>query len=80
MDDDYSTEKFNSIRNEMSHIWGGIFVTGGGAITIVLTMALNPLQITFSVLGFWLAITLLNAYITRRLELLTILNELQKEK
>lgn len=80
MNNDYSVEKLNSIRNEMSHIWGGIFVTGGGAITIVLTMNWNILQITFCLLGLLLSLTFVNAYLTKRIDLVNTLDELKEEK
>lgn len=32
MDTSYLREKANCLRNEMNHIWGAIFIMGGGAI------------------------------------------------
>jgi len=49
MDNDYIAEKLNSIRNEMSHLWGGAFVTGGGTFTLLST-SLNNLKIAFVIL------------------------------
>ncbi len=32
MSDNYLREKANCLRNEMNHLWGAMFITGGGAI------------------------------------------------
>lgn len=32
MNDNYLREKANCLRNEMKHLWGAMFITGGGAI------------------------------------------------
>ena len=31
------TERLNCIRNEMTHLWGGVFVTAGGSIALFLS-------------------------------------------
>lgn len=79
MNDIYMTEKLNSIRNEMSHLWGGIFITGGGAITIILTTGWTTLQITFCILGVLMSVLFINAYLIRKQELMNNLSELNKE-
>lgn len=32
MDTDYLKEKANCLRNEMNHLWTGMFITSGGAV------------------------------------------------
>lgn len=79
MNNDYTLEKLNSIRNEMSHFWGGIFITGGGAFTIISTASLNSTKVIITILGVIMMLVFINAYIMRRTELLNILQELKQE-
>lgn len=74
----YLSEKLDSIRNEMSHCWGGIFVVGGGTITLAVT-ELSPLKILFFVSGLILTVLLVNAYLIRKTELSNVLKQLHKE-
>lgn len=76
MNNDSLIEKIGAIKNEMSHIWGGIFVTGGGAITLMFT-EVNALKLTFIILGFLFAMLFTNAYIIRKQELMNYLKELE---
>ncbi|MFA7659117.1 MAG: hypothetical protein WCY19_06770 [Candidatus Gastranaerophilaceae bacterium] len=78
MENDYLSEKIGAIKNEMSHIWGGIFVMGGGAITLMFTEP-NTLKVFIIVLGFSMALIFINAYFIRKQELLEILNKLKRE-
>jgi len=78
MSNDYTLEKLSSIRSEMSHFWGGIFITGGGASTIIST-SLNDTKVVIATLGVIMMLVFINAYIIRRTELLDILQELKKE-
>lgn len=78
MNKDSLIEKIGAIKNEMSHIWGAIFVTGGGAITLMFT-ELSALKLAFVVLGFLFAILFINAYAIRRQELIDYLKELEVE-
>ena len=36
MDELYNQELLSSIRNEMTHLWGSIFVVGGGSIVLLM--------------------------------------------
>lgn len=74
----YLSEKLNSIRNEMSHCWGGIFVVGGGTATIAI-MQMSPLKMLLLILGAVLTILLINAYFIRKNELMGVLKQLHKE-
>lgn len=78
MDNDYLVEKIGAVKNEMSHIWGGIFVTGGGSITLMFTEA-NIFKWVFIAVGIMLTILFINAYITKRIELINFLKELKEE-
>lgn len=78
MNDKYLSEKLSSIRNEMSHIWGGIFIMGGGAITLMFTST-NALKTFIIFLGFLMVLIFINAYFIRKQELLDALKELKRE-
>ncbi len=62
----------------MSHIWGGIFVTGGGIFTLAVT-TFTPLKLTLVILGLFLTILFINGYFLRRNELLYILRQMEEE-
>lgn len=76
MDTSYLREKANCLRNEMNHIWGAIFIMGGGAIGFSVLQEKNMWIYAFIVTGFFLASVFLNAYMARRIELFKILNKL----
>lgn len=78
MNNNYITEKIGAIKNEMSHIWGAIFVTGGGTATFIFT-DLTPLKIAFIVLGIYLTVLFINAYIIRKNELMDYLEKLGED-
>ena len=50
MSDLYNQELLNSIRNEMTHLWGAIFATSGGVIALILG-ELNILKVFFVIFG-----------------------------
>lgn len=62
---EYLVEKLNSIRNEMSHLWGAIFVIGGGTFTFAVT-EMTTLKTIFIALGIPLAILFINAYFFKK--------------
>ena len=62
----------------MSHLWGGSFVMGGGAITLAITSP-NILKSALALLGLVMTILFMNAYFLRKQEVLDILNELKQE-
>jgi len=80
MDRDYLMEKSSALRNEMSHIWGGAFVIGGGISTIVLTLNWNLVKILFCLIGFLFIIIFLNAYMIKRMDLVNTINKLKEGK
>lgn len=80
MDKDYLMEKLSALRNEMSHLWGGIFVTGGGASTIILAASKSLTQIIFCIIGFSLMLIFLNAYLSKRIAIEDILNKLKEDE
>lgn len=79
MNDNYLKEKANSIRNEMSHLWTAMFITGGGAIGFTVFENKNVMIIFYIVVGIILAIVCFNAYITRRNQLLNIVSYLNSQ-
>lgn len=79
MDEKYLTEKLNSIRNEMSHLWGTVFVTLGGAFTLVST-PFSVVRLVLAFISFCVTGIFINAYFLRRDELLNILHGLKMEE
>lgn len=71
-------EKLNSLRNEMTHIWGSAFILCGGSMTLLFN-EYNPIKYFFGVLGFVLTIIIFNAYFTRRIEMQKMLKDLEEE-
>lgn len=72
-------EKLNSIRNEMTHLWGSVFILGGGSIAFVM----NKPSISTYIIGFVgiiIAILFFNAYFVRRVEMFKMLESLEDEK
>ena len=74
---EYLIETLNSLRNEMSHLWGAVFVTCGGAITLF-TTGYRSEKLMFIILGLVLAIMFINAYMIRRDEVKDILKKIRK--
>ena len=71
-------ERLNSIRNEMTHLWGSVFVLGGGSIALFL----GEFSVRNFVLGFvgvMLTILMFNTYFLRRIELQKMIKDLEEE-
>lgn len=80
MNDNYLSEKLNSIRNEMSHLWGAIFITGGGTIAIIAAATWDATKITLCLLGIFMTMLFINAYMVRKDNLMNTLKKLKKEE
>ena len=80
MDKEYLAEKLNSIRNELSHVWGGIFVIGGGAATLLSVSHWTIINMCLFIIGIILTITFINAYIIRKEEMMNMLKEFKEYK
>lgn len=78
MNNECLVEKIGAIKNEMSHIWGAIFVIGGGTITLA-TTELNLLKWVFILVGIFFTIIFVNAYAIRKQELMNYLKELEEK-
>ena len=72
-------EKLNSIRNEMTHLWTSFFIVGGGSLTLILSKPTFVIAVC-AVIGVFISIVFLNAYIMRRTELLKLLKNLEEKK
>ena len=72
------TEKLNSSRNEMTHLLGSIFVTFGSSIAILFNNP-NIIMCIFGVVGIILALSFLNAYFVRRMEVLKLIKNLENQ-
>ena len=68
-------EKLNSIRNEMTHLWGSIFIVGGGSMALLLNNS-GVKDYIIGMLGIFLTIIFINAYFVRRYEVVKIINNL----
>lgn len=77
MKDKVIAEKLNSIRNEMTHLWGSVFILGGGSIALFLdTFSLKNWLLGF--IGIILAILLFNTYFLRRVELQKMIKNMEE--
>lgn len=63
----------------MTHLWGSVFLIGGGSISITLQCPGLKGQI-FGAAGIFLALILAYAYFIRREETIRIVNEIEKGK
>ena len=79
MDENYLKEKLNSIRSEMNHLWTGMLVTFGGAIGFMTVENMTILKLVFILLGIFMGILFINAYMIRRTELKNIIKLIKKE-
>ena len=77
MDNIFEVEKLNSIRNEMTHLWGSVFVTAGGSIDLFLNSS-SLVNYVLGVAGIIISIIMANAYFIRRNEVVKILKSLEK--
>lgn len=78
MSKSYLKEKASCLRNEMNHLWGAIFIMGGGAIGFSIVEEKTILIYLYIIAGFFWAIVLFNAYFTKRVELTKILEKIKK--
>lgn len=71
-------EKLNLLRNEMSHLWGSVFIVGGGSFTFVIN---EPSLIKYIIgfIGIIFALLFLNAYFIRRTEVFKLIQSLEAE-
>ena len=76
MDNIFEVEKLNSIRNEMTHLWGSIFIVGGGSIALLLNSS-SVLGYILAIVGALLSIILAQAYFVRRNEVVKIVKNLE---
>ena len=78
MDTDYLKEKANCLRNEMSHLWTGTFITCGGAIGFSVLEQKNSYIFIYITFGLLLTILFINGYMLRRTQLTQIVKELKE--
>ena len=71
-------EKLNSIRNEMTHLWGSVFILAGGSIALLLD-DFSFKKLLLGLLGMILAILLFNTYFIRRIELQKMIKKMEEE-
>lgn len=71
-----TVERLNSIRNEMTHLWGGIFATTGGSIALFLSEPTLEKTI-LGVIGLIFALIMSNAYLIRRNEIVRIIRNME---
>jgi len=70
------SEKLNCIRNEMTHLWGSVFLILGGSVSMVFY---NRSLLAYMIGGFgvFIAAMLAYAYFIRRDETLRIINKIE---
>ncbi len=71
-------EYLNSIRNEMSHLWGSVFIIGGGAIGLFL-LEPNIVRYCLGIVGIIVAGLFFNIYFYRRQEMFKIIEKMEDE-
>jgi hypothetical protein len=64
----YLKEVIGNLRNELTHVWGGAFIFGGGAMSL-LWVESSPLKWIFFIAGLLLALIFLNAYFIKHTSL-----------
>lgn len=72
-------EKLNCIRNEMTHLWGSVFILGGGSISLVLNSD-SFKEYFVSIIGAFTAIIFIRAYFMKRDETLRIIKTLGEKQ
>ena len=75
----YYQEKLNLIKNEMTHLWGSAFVTGGSIFAFFFNEH-TLINVFWGCISFIATVVLLNAYIIRRVETIKILNLIKQEE
>ncbi len=71
--------KLNSIRNEMTHLWGTACATFGGAVVLFLSSGADWINYVIATAGLIIAIIMANDYFVRRNEVIRILNKLEEK-
>lgn len=71
------SEKLNCIRNEMTHLWGSVFLILGGSISIIFHNR-NFEGYLIGAIGIAIALILAYAYFIRREETLRIINKIDE--
>ena len=61
----------------MTHLWGGVFIVGGGAIALLLN-GNSIVHYILGILGILLSLIFINAYFVRRNEVVKIVNDLEE--
>lgn len=81
MDKDFQqkSEKLTCIRNEMTHLWGSVFILGGGSISLMLQYP-SFKRYLLAAAGIITALILTYAYFIRREETIKIVNEFKGNK
>ena len=72
-------EYLNSIRNEMTHLWGAAFIVGGGALSLLLIHE-RVIDWIFGFIGLIVTFVLVRAYGLRRSEMLNLINKIKGDK
>lgn len=72
-------EKLNCIRNEMTHLWGSVFIIGGGSFSLILNGSTSK-EFLAGAIGTIIAVIFAYAYFIRREETLRIVNNIGDKK
>lgn len=75
----YEAEKLNSIRNEMTHLWGSIFIVGGGAVAFLIN-GTHYYDYYIGTIGLLLALVFAYAYFVRRNEVVRIIKDMEVKR
>ncbi len=69
------SEKLNCIRNEMTHLWGSVFIIGGGSVSLIINSA-SFKEYFIGIVGIVISLVFAYAYFIRREETLRIVNKI----
>jgi predicted membrane channel-forming protein YqfA (hemolysin III family) len=74
----YIKETIANLRNEMTHIWGAVFIIGGGTLSLFWTEDSVGKWVTIA-MGIFFTLIFLNAYLIRVADVEKITNMLLKK-
>ena len=73
----YYQEKLDIIKNEMNHLWTGMYIIGGGTIALLYQPITLP-NVILKLLGCVFFVILFNAYFVRRNLTISLLESIKE--
>lgn len=79
MEKEYIKEKIGLLKTEMNLLWSSVFVTFGGSLALLLSGKIFW-HFLIAAIGFLLTLVFANAFIIKRVEVISLINYLEGEK